>query len=100
SQQLLQTGTYNLTSLTPTVSQPGLNVFRSGSFCVSSGTGSFVVKEVVYDNTNFPSSVVSFDATFELHCDDLTPGLSGEIRVNAHPPVTISAPAQISVDIG
>lgn len=100
NQQLLQTGTYDLTSLTPTVSQPGLNVFHSGSFCLNSATGSFVVKEVVYDNANFPSSVVSFDATFEQHCDDLTPGLRGEIRLNAHPPVTISAPAQISVDIG
>jgi hypothetical protein len=99
-QQLLQTGTYDLTSLTPTVSQPGLNVFRSGNFCTNSATGSFVVKEVVYDNPNFPSSVVSFDATFEQHCDDLTPGLRGEIRFNAHPPVTISSPAQISVDIG
>ncbi|HEY4676570.1 MAG TPA: hypothetical protein VIJ01_05385, partial [Candidatus Angelobacter sp.] len=100
NQQLLQTGTYDLTALTPAVSQPGLNVSHSAGFCISSATGSFVVKEIVYDNVNFPSSVVSFDATFEQHCDDLTPGLRGEVRFNAHPLVTISAPAQISVNIG
>ena len=59
-----------------------------------------MVKEIAYDNPNFPSNVISFDATFEQHCDDLTPALRGEVRFNAHPPVTISAPAQISVDIG
>jgi len=99
-QQLLQTGTYDLISLTPTVSQPGLSVSQNGDFCASSATGSFVVKEIVYDNPDLPGTVLSFDATFEQHCDDLTPALRGEIRFNAHPPVTISAPAQIAVDIG
>ena len=99
NQQLLQPGIYDMASLTPTVSQPGLNVIGNGFSC-DIVTGSFVVKEVVYDNPSLPASVVSFDATFEQHCDDLTHALRGEIRFNAHPPVTISSPAQITAIIG
>jgi len=67
-------------------------VFGDGRGC-NTLTGSFTVVEVVYGN----GSVTSFDALFEQHCEGATPALRGEIRFNAHPVVSVTAPSTLTV---
>jgi len=55
--------------------------------------GSFQVLEVSY---GAGSTINSFDATFEQHCEGAAPALHGEIRFNAHPVVTLTAPSQLN----
>jgi hypothetical protein len=43
------------------------------------------------------STINSFDAIFEQHCEGFTPALRGEIRYNAHPTVSVTAPERITV---
>ena len=72
--------------------QPGLSVSGDGRGC-NTLTGSFQVLEVSYG----PGTTInSFDATFEQHCEGAVPALRGEIRFNAHPVVTLMAPSQLT----
>ena len=73
------------------LTEPGLAVFGDGVGC-NMLTGSFTVLEAVYD----ANGVVSFDATFEQFCDASTIPIDGEIRFNAHPTVTVTAPSHIT----
>src|SRR5215831_5127015 len=77
-------------------SQPGLDVAGDGRGC-NMLTGSFVVLEVSY---GAGSTINSFDATFEQHCEGATPALRGEIRFNANPTVSVTAPSHLTVSEG
>jgi VCBS repeat-containing protein len=72
--------------------EPGLDVSFDGSGC-NTLTGSFTVQEAVYD----ANGVVSFDATFEQFCDASITPIDGEIRFNAHPNVSVTAPSHLTV---
>jgi hypothetical protein len=71
----------------------GLSVSGDGRGC-NTLTGSFEVKEVVYGSG---STIVSFRATFEQHCEGFAPAARGEIRYNAMVPLQLTAPAAVSV---
>lgn len=72
----------------------GLSVYGDGRGC-NTLTGSFDVKEVVYGSG---STIVSFRATFEQHCEGFAPAARGEIRYNATVPLQITAPAAVTVN--
>lgn len=72
--------------------QPGLSVTGDGRGC-NTLTGSFTVLEVNYGTSG---TIDSFDATFEQHCEGATAALRGEVRFNAHPVVSVSAPSQLT----
>ena len=93
--QLLTVGTYTGATRFPfqASTEPGLDVAGDGRGC-NTLTGSFTVLEVNY---GAGSSINSFDAIFEQHCEGATPALRGEIRYNAHPTVNVTAPAQLTV---
>ncbi len=80
---LLTVGTYSGTTMYPfqDVNTPGLSVDGNSTGC--SSTGSFEVKEVSYGANN---EIISFWATFEQHCDNNLPPLTGEIRFNTSIP--------------
>jgi hypothetical protein len=59
-------------------SVPGLSVYGDGRGC-NELTGSFEVKQVIYGTDD---TIISFWATFEQHCEGMTPALSGDIRFN------------------
>jgi hypothetical protein len=90
----LTVGTYTGATRDPfqAPTDPGLAVFGDGFGC-NTLTGSFTVLEAVYD----ASGVVSFDATFTQFCDGSIIPMTGEIRFNAHPTVTVIAPSHITV---
>ena len=92
--QLLTVGTYNGATRFPfqASSEPGLSVTGDGRGC-NTNTGSFTVLEVSYGSNG---AINSFDAIFEQHCEGMTPAVRGEIRYNAHPVVTMTAPAQLT----
>ena len=88
---LLQVGVYSAVARWPfNGSQPGLSVYGNSRGC-NTVTGSFEVKEAVYD---VDYKIVSFWATFEQHCEGLAPALRGEIRYNAHVPIELSVPLE------
>ena len=72
----------------------GLAVYGDGRGC-NTLTGSFEVKEVVYGSG---SSIVSFRATFEQHCEGFAAAARGEIRYNATVPLQLTAPGAVSVN--
>jgi hypothetical protein len=75
-------GTYNNAARSPSPpSTPGLSVFGNGVACATV-TGKFVVVEAVYGSQG---EVYRFHATFEQHCDGVTPALRGELRIVADP---------------
>lgn len=93
--QVLTVGTYTGAGrLVP--SQPGMDIFGEGRGC-NTVTGTFTVLEI---NLDPGAGVISFDATFEQHCEGFAPALRGEIRFNAHPFVTLSAPSNLIVPQG
>ncbi len=67
--------------------QPGLDVWGDGRGC-NTLSGSFNVLTATYGPNN---SIVQFDATFEQHCDGAIPALTGEIRYDATPTLTVGA---------
>lgn len=76
---VLTAGTYDNVTNGPNRSQPQLEVVGDGRGN-DSVTGSFTVKQAVYDAQGH---VVSFDATFVQHGEGAPPALTGEIRYNA-----------------
>jgi hypothetical protein len=58
---------------------PGLSVYGAGRGC-NTLTGNFNVLQANYDTAG---NVKSFSADFEQHCEGLTPGLFGSLRINA-----------------
>ena len=74
----------------------GLSVFGDGRGC-NTLTGSFQVLEVSYGPGD---DIASFRATFEQHCEGATPALRGEIRINANVPIEVTAPAQVTTNVG
>ena len=72
---------------------PGLDVAGDGRGC-NMLTGSFQVLEVSY---GAGSTINSFDAIFEQHCEGAVPALRGEVRYNAHPIVNVTAPSRLTV---
>jgi hypothetical protein len=95
--QVLNVGTYPGAARWPfqASTQPGLSVFGDGRGC-NTLTGNFVVLEASYSGT----TLNSFDATFEQHCEGAAPALRGEIRFNAHPTVAVIAPSLFTVTPG
>jgi len=93
--QLLTVGSYTGGARFPfqAASQPGLSISGDGRGC-NTLTGSFVVLEISY---GAGTTINSFDATFEQHCEGATPALRGEIQFNAHPTVSMTAPSHLSV---
>lgn len=91
----LTVGTYTGATRFPfqAFTEPGLSVDGDGRGC-NTLTGSFTVLEIDYGSFG---SVNSFDATFEQHCEGATAALRGEVRFNAHPVVTVSAPSNLTV---
>jgi hypothetical protein len=77
--QPLTIGTYTGASKAGAANEPYLDISGDGRGC-STVSGSFQVLEVTYDANNI---LQAFDATFEQHCEGLTPALRGEIRYNA-----------------
>ena len=92
--QFLTVGTYTGATRFPfqSPSQPGLDVAGDGRGC-NTLTGSFQVLEVSYGAS---TTINSFDATFEQHCEGAVPALRGEIRFNAHPVVNVTAPTRLT----
>jgi hypothetical protein len=92
--QPLTAGTYTGAVRFPfqTTNQAGLSVYGDGRGC-NTLTGSFQVLEVTYGAAN---DILSFDATFEQHCEGVTPALRGEIRYNASVVVNVTAPTHVS----
>lgn len=92
--QLLTVGTYTGAARFPfqSSSQPGLSVAGDGRGC-NTLTGNFQVLEVSY---GAGTTINSFDATFEQHCEGAVPALHGEIRFNAHPVVSLTAPSRLT----
>ena len=93
--QLLTVGTYTGVARFPLqdISGPGLNISGQGRGCTTV-TGTFTVLEAAFDSF---AGVTSFDATFEQHCEGAGPALFGELRFNAHPTVTLTAPVHLTV---
>jgi hypothetical protein len=93
--QPLTVGTYSGAMRFPfqNLGQPGLDVSGDGRGC-NTLTGSFVVLEISFGANN---TVNSFDAMFEQHCEGATPALRGEIRFNANPVVSLTAPTHLTV---
>jgi hypothetical protein len=57
---------------------PGLDVYGDGRGC-NTLTGNFGIEEVVFDYSNGIPKLVRFAASFEQHCEGLTPALTGRI---------------------
>lgn len=94
SGQPLAVGTYTGTARYPfeAPSQPGLSIAGDGAGC-NTLTGSFTVLEISY---GADSNIASFDATFEQHCEGITPALRGELRFNAHPNLFLTVPSRLT----
>jgi hypothetical protein len=92
--QPLTVGTYNGAVRWPFQGpgQPGLDVSGDGRGC-NQLTGFFDVHELVLGG---PDTVVSFRATFEQHCEGMTPALRGEVRYNANVALELTAPSAIT----
>ena len=68
---------------------PGMDVSGDGRGC-NMLTGQFDVTEVSFASTG---ELLTFDATFEQHCEGLEPALFGRIRIeNPPPPPDVTAP--------
>ncbi len=93
--QPLAVGTYTGATRFPfqASNEPGLSVDGDGRGC-NNDNGSFTVLEINYGSN---STINSFDAIFEQHCEGATPALRGEIRYNAHPAVSLNAPSRLTV---
>lgn len=78
----LQTGAYTGATRYPFQAPgvPGLSV--TGGLGCNTLTGSFTVLEASY---GLQGEVLRFRATFEQHCEGITPALRGEIRIVADP---------------
>jgi hypothetical protein len=93
--QLLTVGTYTGATRFPfqAFSEPGLSIAGDGAGC-NTLTGNFTVLEINYGPGG---SIISFDATFEQHCEGVAAALRGELRFNAHPTVSLTAPSHLTV---
>jgi hypothetical protein len=67
--------------------QPGLDVYGDGRGC-NEVAGSFNVLRAVYGPNN---TVLAFDATFVQYCEGWMPPLTGEVRYDATPALTVNA---------
>jgi hypothetical protein len=90
--QPLTTGSYDgaVRAAFRPAGSPGLDVYGDGRGC-NQLTGRFDVNELKYAPTG---ELLVFDATFEQHCEGLTPALYGRIRIeNAPPPPDVTPPS-------
>lgn len=70
---------------------PALDVFGDGRGC-NAVTGSFQILQATYGPG---PTLVSFEATFEQHCEGAAPALRGLIRYNANVALYLTAPTSI-----
>jgi hypothetical protein len=70
---------------------PGLDVFGDGRGC-NMVSGSFEVLQATYGPAE---TLLSFEATFEQHCEGAAPALRGRIRYNANVALYVTAPTSI-----
>lgn len=75
---------------------PGLSVSGEHRGC-NTLTGEFTVIDVVYGSG---STIVSFAADFEQHCEGLGPALFGSIRYNYVPPPFTVTPSAATIGAG
>jgi hypothetical protein len=57
---------------------PGLDVTGDGRGC-NTLTGSFTIEEAVFDYSSGSPQLIRFAASFEQHCEGMTPALTGRI---------------------
>ena len=70
---------------------PALDVFGDGRGC-NMVNGSFEVLQATYGPAD---TLLSFEATFEQHCEGAAPALRGRIRYNANVALYVTAPTSI-----
>lgn len=70
---------------------PGLDVFGDGRGC-NMVSGSFEVIQAAFGPAD---TLLSFEATFEQHCEGAAPALRGRIRYNANVALYVTAPTSI-----
>ena len=70
---------------------PGLDVSGNSAGC-NTLTGRFDIRQVTYGSG---SAVTAFWATFEQHCEGVTPALRGEIRFDADTALYILTPSDV-----
>jgi hypothetical protein len=68
---------------------PGLDLSGNGRGC-NELTGTFTITRAVFGPDGY---VQAFDATFEEHCENLTPALRGEVHISNPAPPTPTASA-------
>ena len=73
---------------------PGLTISGNGRGCNQS-IGSFTIHEAEFDYTSSPPRVNKFVATFEQHCEGMTPAFYGTIYYN-YTPSTVAETYTIS----
>ncbi len=93
--QQLTTGTYTNAARWPfqPTAQPGLQVFGDGRGC-NTLNGTFTVLSASFGPYGYP---ISFDATFEQHCEGSAAALRGEVKVT-NPPPPPPLQVQLTVD--
>lgn len=70
---------------------PALDVFGDGRGC-NEVSGSFEVLQATYGPSD---TLLTFEATFEQHCEGAAPALRGRIRYNANVALYVTAPTSI-----
>ncbi|HTO92645.1 MAG TPA: T9SS type A sorting domain-containing protein, partial [Candidatus Sulfotelmatobacter sp.] len=75
--------------------EPGLDISGNGRGC-NQLSGLFIVRQITTDPSN---NVTSFWATFEQHCENGIPKLSGEIRINADTSLYVVSPSDFTVQV-
>jgi HYR domain len=101
----LTPGTYTNIARSPfrAWGQPGMDVTSSAGGC-NTVSGTFTIAEAVYGPYvpgNGYLRVISFDATFEVHCSDAVPALIGHVRYEDPPdttPPTISPVSDLTTE--
>ena len=75
---------------------PGLSIDGQGRGC-NTLTGLFEIKRL---DIGPDGALRSIWARFEQHCESMTPGLTGEIRINAYADLAVTAPLHRSTVVG
>ncbi len=75
---------------------PGLSIDGQGRGC-NTLTGLFEIKQL---DIGPDGELRSIWARFEQHCESAVPGLTGEVRVNAHADLAVTAPLSRKTNVG
>ncbi|HLQ66409.1 MAG TPA: PKD domain-containing protein [Candidatus Limnocylindrales bacterium] len=75
---------------------PGLSISGQGRGC-NTLTGLFEIKRL---EVGPDGALISFWARFEQHCEGAVPGLTGEVRINPHTDLVVTAPLSRRAMVG